>query len=59
MENINNKSEIIKNLKVQFMVNCKCGEKMTNEQLVTKRNKYFCHKCNCEVLSIGKPHNDY
>ena len=45
-------------LKVQFIINCKCGEGMTNDQLIKKENKYYCQKCNNEIISIGKSSNE-
>tara|TARA_R110000782_G_scaffold15939_2_gene46087 strand:- start:286 stop:468 length:183 start_codon:yes stop_codon:yes gene_type:complete len=58
METLANKNEVIKDLKVQFIINCKCGEGMTNDQLIKKENKYYCQKCNNEIISIGKSSNE-
>jgi predicted SprT family Zn-dependent metalloprotease len=49
-----NKNELIKDLKVQFLINCKCGEEVTNDQLIKRTDKYYCPKCKSEVISLGK-----
>jgi predicted RNA-binding Zn-ribbon protein involved in translation (DUF1610 family) len=45
---------IRKKLKSQFIINCKCGAEVTNDQLLEKDSKYYCPECDKEIISLGK-----
>jgi predicted RNA-binding Zn-ribbon protein involved in translation (DUF1610 family) len=53
MQDFQDKKKVIKNLKVQFIINCKCGGKIVNDELVKELHKYYCPKCGKEITSIG------
>lgn len=44
----------MKNKKVIFYLYCKCGAKLTNEEVIKITERYYCPQCNSEIISIGK-----
>jgi predicted SprT family Zn-dependent metalloprotease len=39
--------------KVQFSISCKCGSKIMNDEMMKKADKFYCPKCNIEIISIN------
>lgn len=54
MDEFIDKKDLIKDVKVQFALFCRCGNKIMNDELVKKLDKYYCPKCSEEIISIGK-----